>query len=115
MASNTEVLKSRLKEIANTHGASIFSLGNYYMQFACISKDEIYAEAVSHNFIDTLSPSLEPSFRSLGYSIDDGNYYKTYTVVSDSDIDRIIDDCKTIFENYYGADINMPFEVADAE
>lgn len=115
MASNSEILREKAKEVAGGSGAYIFTIGDHFMQLAGITLGEIYSEAVSHHFMESLSPALEPSFRSLGYNLGDGaNYSKTYPATSEG-IENFINDAEIIFRDYYHEDINIPFEVVDAE
>lgn len=115
MASNPEVLREKAKEISQSMDACVFTIGEHFMQAACMVPGEIYAEAVSHNYMDSLSPALEPSFRSLGYKLSDGsNYSKTYPA-NDEGIENFINDAEIIFRDYYHEDINTPFEVMDTE
>jgi hypothetical protein len=115
MASNSDVLREKAKEVSQSMGAYVFTIGDHFIQIASINKGEVYCEAVSHHFMDSLSPALEPSFRSLGYTIDESsNYSKTYSA-SDEGIQSLISDAEVIFRDYYRTDHNLPFEVMDAE
>ena len=115
MASNSEVLREKAKEVARGSGAYIFTIGEHFMQIAAMNHGEIYSEAVSHHFMESLSPMLEPSFSSLGYTLSEGtNYSKTYPATDDG-IEQFINDAEIIFRDYYHEDINIPFEVMDAE
>ena len=75
---------------------------------------KFYCEAVSHHFLETLAPGFENSFRALGFNLDVGsNYYKTYTVNSEQDMESIVKDAEVIFKNYYMEGFNSPFDVED--
>ena len=92
----------------------MFSVGNHFIQLASTNDNEIYCEAVSHHFLDTLDPNLESGFRALGFNLDNGsNYYKTYHVNSELDYDGIIKDTEVIFKQYYREAFSFLFEVED--
>ena len=115
MASNSDVLREKAMEVGGGSGAYIFTIGDHFMQIAAMNKGEIYSEAVSHHFMESLSPALEASFSSLGYGLSDGaNYSKTYPATPEG-IENFINDAEIIFRDYYHEDINIPFEVMDAE
>lgn len=113
MYQNNADLKEQLSGAIARKGAVIASIGDYFTQYASTCDNSVYAEAVSHNFNDSLSPALEESFAAIGYSLSPGgNYYKMY---HESEIDKIISDTENIFVNLYRADYLRPLEFTDAE
>jgi len=71
----------------------------------------IYFEAVSHYFLDILSPNLTVEFAKLQFElIKEENYSKT---VKDENWKTIISDVQNIFTNIYKVNYEKTFEIID--
>lgn len=108
---NSDILYANVKTLSNYEGSIIFGIGDYYIQFAKDkNSDLIYFEAVSHNFLDLLPLEIKTDFLNLGFTIDDGNYYKSFKI---EDLENIVSDSQKIFENIYKVNYNKSFKITD--
>jgi hypothetical protein len=116
MASNNEIIKSKIEELKKTGDAVIFDIGGLFVQLAPAGVGELYCEALSHNFNPAVSPALEGSFAAMGFKLDNGaNYSKTYPVKTVQEIDKLVQDIERIFRELFRADENAQMEVIDVE
>ena len=116
MASNNEIIKSKIEELKQTGDAAIFDIGGLFVQLAPAGAGEMYCEAVSHNYNPAVSPALEGSFAAMGFKLDkDANYNRTYNVNTIQEIDKLVQDIERIFRELFRADDNAQLEVTDVE
>jgi len=111
MTTNGELLLKKLQLLEEHGGFIVFAIDEYYIQFY---KDddtgELDFEAVSHNFLDTLSTDLAADFERLGFKISEENYSKK---IYPEKFAEVVEDAAFIFSNIYLVDYTKPFEVTD--
>jgi hypothetical protein len=116
MYANNDTIKWKLKELSQNGGALIFSLDEYYVQFTTDGSDDVYFEAVSHEFLDSVPESLTPQFKSMGFSLGPGtNYYKYVQVNNEAGYEKIAGECQKIFTELYMRDYNIPLAFEEVE
>ena len=102
---NIEILRKAIVFIAKGPLGNFVSIdnGDYFIQFTpCDEVGRVYIEAVSEQFLPALD-GVKPQFKKLGYTLPrqdaaDYNYNKDVEV---SDVDKLIEEFKYIFENIY--------------
>ena len=105
---NSKLLFEKIQLLINHSGSIIFSIGEYYVQFAKDKNtEEIYFEAVSHNFLDILPTNLIEEFQNLGFRIMNGENYSKTVLVSSWPL--IITDVEQIFLNIYKINYDKDF------
>lgn len=108
---NNNTLREKLTALGKGNGFIVFAIDNVYVQFSVEEEDtDMYLEAASHNFIDTLSEALKSDFDKLGYTITEGNYYK---YINRTSIAEMAAEVQYIFEQVYKVDYAIPFEITE--
>lgn len=111
MNNNLSTLNSLLSNLRQHGGLISLSIKDYYIQVEKdVKSNSIYIEAVSFNFLDILPKSIISDFNSLGFSINDGNFYKWYL---EDETPTILNDVEFIFENIYKINFEIPFVIND--
>jgi hypothetical protein len=116
MATNNEIIKSKIEELKQTGDAAIFDIEGLFVQLAPAGAGEMYCEALSHNYNPAVSPALEGSFAAMGFKLDKGgNYSRIYSVNTIQEIDKLVQDIERIFRELFRVDYNAQIEVMDVE
>ena len=116
MASNYEIIKSKIEELKKTGNAAIFDIGGFFTQIAPAGADKMYCEAVSHYYNPVISPALEGSFAAMGFRLDkEANYSRVYSVNTVQEIDELVQDIERIFREFYCMNDNAQIEITDIE
>jgi len=111
MNAKSQSLLQKLDELAKASGFVVFTIGDHYVQFAKDSPgDPIVFEAVSHNFVETVSRELGNHFATIGFKLETENYFKE---IVEKDFSNTLIEVEKIFRDLYRVDYSQPFDITE--